>query len=211
MEQKTNKVGIKGWLALLVLCIMFSGVLKDVEGPLKALDFSNLVGSWGKIGESGQNFIGKGGTGAREGMMQALSLIPAIAFAVAVVDVVTQLGAMDAGVKVFTPLLKPLLGIPGECGIAFVSTFTSSDVGSVMTRDLYNEGKINEKERAIFTAYQYAGSAVVLNTINTQAALLPIILFATGPVIVVLFVCKLLGANLVRLILTLQEKKHKEA
>lgn len=211
MEQKTNKVGIKGWLALIVLCIMFSGVLKDVEGPLKALDFSNLVGAWGKIGESGQNFIGKGGTGAREGMMQALSLIPAIAFAVAIIDVVTQLGAMDAGVKVFTPLLRPLLGIPGECGIAFVSTFTSSDVGSVMTRDLYNEGKINEKERAIFTAYQYAGSAVVLNTINTQAALLPIILFATGPVIVVLFVCKLLGANLVRLILTLQEKKHKEA
>ena len=211
MEQKTNKVGIKGWLALLVLCIMFSGVLKNVEGPLKALDFSNLVGAWGKIGESGQNFIGKGGTGAREGMMQALSLIPAIAFAVAIIDVVTQLGAMDAGVKVFTPLLRPLLGIPGECGIAFVSTFTSSDVGSVMTRDLYNEGKISEKERAIFTAYQYAGSAVVLNTINTQAALLPIILFATGPVIVVLFVCKLLGANLVRLILTLQEKKHKEA
>ena len=196
---------------MLVLCIMFSGVLKDVEGPLKALDFSNLVGAWGKIGESGQNFIGKGGTGAREGMMQALSLIPAIAFAVAIIDVVTQLGAMDAGVKVFTPLLRPLLGIPGECGIAFVSTFTSSDVGSVMTRDLYNEGKISEKERAIFTAYQYAGSAVVLNTINTQAALLPIILFATGPVIVVLFVCKLLGANLVRLILTLQEKKHKEA
>lgn len=211
MEQKTNKVGIKGWLALLVLCIMFSGVLKNVEGPLKALDFSNLVGAWGKIGESGQNFIGKGGTGAREGMMQALSLIPAISFAVAIIEVVTQLGAIDAGVKVFTPLLRPLLGIPGECGIAFVSSFTSSDVGSVMTRDLYNEGKINEKERAIFTAYQYAGSAVVLNTINTQAALLPIILFATGPVIVVLFVCKLLGANLVRLILTLQEKKHKEA
>ena len=211
MEQKTNKVGIKGWLALLVLCIMFSGVLKDVEGPLKALDFSNLVGAWGKIGESGQNFIGKGGTGAREGMMQALSLIPAISFAVAIIEVVTQLGAIDAGVKVFTPLLRPLLGIPGECGIAFVSSFTSSDVGSVMTRDLYNEGKISEKERAIFTAYQYAGSAVVLNTINTQAALLPIILFATGPVIVVLFVCKLLGANLVRLILTLQEKKHKEA
>ena len=211
MEQKTNKVGIKGWLALLVLCIMFSGVLKNVEGPLKALDFSNLVGAWGKIGESGQNFIGKGGTGAREGMMQALSLIPAISFAVAIIEVVTQLGAIDAGVKVFTPLLRPLLGIPGECGIAFVSSFTSSDVGSVMTRDLYNKGKISEKERAIFTAYQYAGSAVVLNTINTQAALLPIILFATGPVIVVLFVCKLLGANLVRLILTLQEKKHKEA
>ena len=143
--------------------------------------------------------------------MQALSLIPAISFAVAIIDVVTQLGAIDAGVKLFTPLLRPLLGLPGACGVAFVSTFTSSDVGSVMTRDLYNEGKLTEKERAIFTAYQYAGSAVVLNTMNTQAALLPIILFAAGPVIVVLFFCKVLGANLVRLILTLEEKKKKEA
>ena len=149
MEQKENKVGIKGWIALFVLCVMFSGVLKNAEGPLAAFDFSNLVGAWGKIGDAGQNFIGKGGAGAREGMMQALSLIPAISFAVAIIDVVTQLGAIDAGVKLFTPLLRPLLGLPGDCGVAFVSTFTSSDVGSVMTRDLYNEGKLTEKERAI--------------------------------------------------------------
>lgn len=106
------------------------GVLKNAEGPLAAFDFSNLVGAWGKIGDAGQNFIGKGGAGAREGMMQALSLIPAISFAVAIIDVVTQLGAIDAGVKLFTPLLRPLLGLPGDCGVAFVSTFTSSDVGS---------------------------------------------------------------------------------
>lgn len=29
MEQKENKVGIKGWIALFVLCVMFSGVLKN--------------------------------------------------------------------------------------------------------------------------------------------------------------------------------------
>lgn len=211
MEQRTNKVGIKGWVSLFILCIMFSGILKDFDGPLKAFDFSNLVGGWGKIGETGQNFIGKGGTGAREGMLQALSLIPAISFAVAIIEVVTQLGAIDAGVKIFTPLLRPLLGIPGECGIAFVSSFTSSDVGSVMTRDLYNEGKLTENERTVFTAYQYAGSAVVLNTINTQAPLLPIILLAAGPVIVVLFFCKVFGANLVRLYLKLTENKSKES
>lgn len=102
-NEKKTRSGSRGWLALFVLCIMFSGILKNVDGPLKALDFSNLVGSWGAIGESGQNFIGKGGTGAREGMMQALSLIPAIAFAVAIIDVVTQLGAIDAGVKIFAP------------------------------------------------------------------------------------------------------------
>ena len=43
MEQKENKVGIKGWIALFVLCVMFSGVLKNAEGPLAAFDFSNLV------------------------------------------------------------------------------------------------------------------------------------------------------------------------
>lgn len=37
MEQKENKVGIKGWIALFVLCVMFSGVLKNAEGPLAAL------------------------------------------------------------------------------------------------------------------------------------------------------------------------------
>ena len=61
MEQKENKVGIKGWIALFVLCVMFSGVLKNAEGPLAAFDFSNLVGAWGKIGDAGQNFIGKRG------------------------------------------------------------------------------------------------------------------------------------------------------
>ena len=55
MEQKENKVGIKGWIALFVLCVMFSGVLKNAEGPLAAFDFSNLVGAWGKIGDAGQN------------------------------------------------------------------------------------------------------------------------------------------------------------
>ena len=48
MEQKENKVGIKGWIALFVLCVMFSGVLKNAEGPLAAFDFSNLVGAWAR-------------------------------------------------------------------------------------------------------------------------------------------------------------------
>lgn len=67
MEQKENKVGIKGWIALFVLCVMFSGVLKNAEGPLAAFDFSNLVGAWGKIGDAGQNFIGKGGARRKRG------------------------------------------------------------------------------------------------------------------------------------------------
>lgn len=206
-QQKEGKVTIKGWISLILLCIMFSGILKDSQGPLKAFDFLNLSGAFGKIGDTAKTFIGSGGSGAKEGFLQALSLIPSVSFAVAMIDVVTELGAMDAAVKLFNPILKPMLGIPGACGISFVATFTSSDIGAVMTRELYDEGQITDKQRSIFASYQYAGSALILNTINTQAPLLPIVLFAIGPIIVLLFLCKLLGANLVRIILTMKEKK----
>lgn len=208
-QPKEEKVTAKGWIALILLCVMFSGVFKDRGGPLKALDFLNLSGAFGTIGtgKTALTFIGTGGTGAKEGFLQALSLIPSVAFAVAMIDTVTEMGAMQAAVKLFNPILKPILGIPGACGISFVSTFTSSDIGAVMTKQLYDEGKITDSQRTIFASYQYAGSAVILNTINTQAALLPIVVLAIGPIILLLFLCKLLGANMVRLILALRGRK----
>ncbi|MCI1930773.1 MAG: hypothetical protein LKJ13_03645 [Clostridia bacterium] len=206
-QQKEEKVTIKGWIALIVLCVMFSGVFKNFDGPLKAFDFLNLSGAFGKIGDTANTFIGSGGSGAKEGFLEALALIPAVSFAVAMIDTVTELGAMNAAVKLFNPILKPMLGIPGACGISFVATFTSSDIGAVMTRELYDEGQITDKQRSIFASYQYAGSAVILNTINTQAPLLPIVLLAIGPIIVLLFLCKVFGANMVRIILSMKERK----
>lgn len=60
MEQKENKVGIKGWIALFVLCVMFSGVLKNAEGPLQPLT-SPIWSAHGARSRCRQNFIGKGG------------------------------------------------------------------------------------------------------------------------------------------------------
>ena len=77
-----------------------------------------------------------------------------------------------------------------------------------MTRELYSTGQITDRQRTIFASYQYAASGVILNTINTQAPLLPIVLFAVGPVILLIFICKVLGANAVRLIFALTGK-HK--
>lgn len=207
-KQQEEKISLKGWISLIILVIMFSGIFKDAPGFLKAFDFTNLVGKFGSMGEgAAKNFIGMGGSGAREGFMQALSLIPSVSFAIGLIDIVTDMGGLRAAAKMFQPILKPLMGIPGICGLSFVSTFTSSDIGAVMTKDLYEDGLITDKERSIYCAYQYAGSAVILNTINTQAPLLPIVLFSTGPIILILFLFKILGANLVRLVLTLQEKK----
>lgn len=206
-SNETNKVTWKGYLSLFVLIVLFSGVFKDADNFLKAFDFANLTGSFGQIVD-GVDFIGKGGTGAKDGFLFALTLVPTVALAVGIIDVVESMGAMKAAAKIFKPILKPLLGIPGTAGVAFVSSFTSSDVASIMTKELVESGDMTDDERTIFVAYQYAGSAVILNTINTQAPLLPIALMAVGPIILIEIFCKLLGANMIRLYIKIKNKKQ---
>lgn len=201
------KVTWKGYLSLAILVILFSGIFSSADNFLAAFDFSKLCGSFGQIVE-GVTFTGKGGTGAKDGFLTALTLIPAVCFALGIIDVVEYYGSMEAAAKIFNPLLKPILGIPGIIGIAFVSSFTSSDVAAVMTRDLYDQGLITDDQRTIFISYQYAASAVVLNTINLMAPLLAIAPLAIGPIIVVQFFCKLIGANIVRIYLKFFNKKQ---
>lgn len=203
-----NKVTWKGWVSLFVLMTLFSGIFKDSEGILQAFDFANLAGKFGGIYE-GINFVGKGGAGAREGFLFTLTLIPTVCLAVGLIDVVESMGAMDAAAKLFNPLLRPILGIPGIAGISFVASFTSSDIASFMTKELVENGDMTDDERTIYIAYQYAGSAVVLNTINTQAPLLPISLLAIGPIIIIEMICKILGANLVRFIIKIGNKRER--
>ena len=130
-----EKVTWRGWISLFTLIILFSGIFQKAGTPWAALDFSNLCGKFGAIAE-GVNFQGKGGLGAREGFLFTLTLIPTVCLAVGLIDVVEHMGAMKAAARLFNPLLRPLLGIPGVTGIAFVSSFTSSDIGAVMTKQL---------------------------------------------------------------------------
>lgn len=207
---KKNKVEVtwKSWLSLFFLIIMLSGIFKDVNGPLKALDFLNLTGNFGTIFED-INFQGSGGTGAREGVLVALTILPSVVFAVGLIETLQSFGAFDAAERLFTPILRPILGIPGTAGIAFISSFTSSDVASIMTKELFDDKHISDDERSVFVAYQYTASAVILNTINTQAVLLPIVVWPIGLIIIFLVVMKLLGANLVRLYLKIFKNKEK--
>lgn len=210
LEQK-EKVGIGAWVALIVLIMVLSGYFRTMDNPLKILDFTNLCGNFGIIGETGMNFIGTGGSAARDGFMMGLNLIPAIMLFCGLLAVFESLGAFKASDILFRPILKPLMGIPGKCGVAFVSSFTGSDVAAVMTRDLYNEGSITDDERTVFVAYQYAGSACINNTITCGAPILAVSPVALGVVIVVEFVCKLIGANVVRLIIKLKGNKKAKA
>ncbi|SHH50532.1 hypothetical protein SAMN02745245_01483 [Anaerosphaera aminiphila DSM 21120] len=207
-DEKKFKVTWQGWVSLFILILMFSGIFGNVDGPLKALDLNNLIGSFGVIGGDGVNFMGANGSGARDGFLFGLSIIPTTALSVGLIDVVDHLGGLKAAEKLFTPILRPLLGIPGIAGLAFVSSFTSSDVGAVMTKQLVEDGSMTDDERTIFVAYQYQASAVVLNVISTQAPLLPIVVFPIGAIILFLWVCKVVGANIVRIYIN--SKKRKE-
>ena len=77
-----------------------------------------------------------------------------------------------------------------------------------MTRQLREEGELTEKERTVFVAYQYAGSATITNTLGAGSALIPISLLAPGVIIGIQILAKIIGANVVRLILNFTEKKE---
>lgn len=194
----------RGWLSFIVIAISFSGILKDM-GPWSALDFTVLLGKFGQITDSG-NFVGKGGIGATQGFMVGLTLLPTVILALGIVRVVESQGALLAAERIIRPILKPLMGLPGCVGLAFISSFTTTDVGAAISRQLYEEGKITDDERTVFVAYQYAASGTLANTINSGAPLIPISLLSFGIILIVEVIVKIIGANLVRFYLKFTKK-----
>ena len=85
-----------------------------------------------------------------------------------------------------------------------ISSFQSTDAGSGMTKALYDEGFINEKERTIFAAFQFTAGGTLPNYINVFSAVAVAVGTVTSfmlPLVVVIFF-KFFGANLVRLYVT---------
>ena len=151
------------------------------------------------------NFTGAGGNGARGGFLFALSLIPAVVLALGIVRVVDGYGGLLACEKLITPLFKPMLGIPGICGLAFITHLQSTDGAAGMTKELFDSGFITDKERSIFCQLQFSGNGTVTNYFSSVGGGLMAYFAATNvPIIVpfiVIIICKIIGANLMRLVL----------
>ena len=149
------KVTWVSYLALFIVVIMFSGVFANSGGIWKALDFSQLNGQFGKIPfEKGFNFKGIGGSGARDGFMMAITLTPAVILALGIVSVCEGFGGLLAANRLMSPLFRPLLGIPGICGLAFIASLQSTDTGAGMTKELFDNDFITDEERSIFCQKQ---------------------------------------------------------
>lgn len=205
-KTKNVKAYVIGILVLILAVLIFSGLFTDAAGPLKVLDFSNLLGKFGGIFEN-VSFRGKGGVSARDGFLFAVTLAPTTMLAMGLIQVFENYGALDAAAKLLTPILKFLIGVPGIASLALVGSFNSSDAGAAMTRELYDNGKITEDERDIFTTFQYSSSGLLVNYFGGGSALFGIITVGVGVPFLYLIVLKAIQANLMRLIIWFENKK----
>ena len=189
-KKYTEQVSVRwyGYIVLILTILFFSGIFSSAEGPIKALDFTNISGSFGSLGEITEDagtlasdFRGTGGSGARDAWLFALTLVPAVMLALGVVKVVEHLDGLRAAQKLLTPLLMPLLGIPGICGLTLIASLQSTDAGASMTAELFQDGMIDEKQKTIFASFQFSAGATLTNYLSSCAALFP---FLSVPIIV---------------------------
>lgn len=151
-----------------------------------------------------------------DGFLFAFGLIPAVMFALGMINVLEHYGALNAARKLLTPLLRPLLGIPGSTGLALIGSLQSTDVGSSLTRVLADEGQITEKEKTVFTMFQFSAGAMITNFFSSGAVLFTLVLVdgthavpaSIGLCVAVMFVMKIVGANMLRLILNITERNR---
>lgn len=197
-----------GYLALLFAIVFFSGLLTKASGPITALDFNTISGQFGVMKDAAKaTFQGQGGFGARDGFLFALTLFPSVMLALGVVEVVDYLGGLKAGQKLLTPILKPLLGIPGVTGLALVSSLQSTDAGASMTRMLRENGDITENEKTVFAAFQFSAGGTITNYLSTGAALFAIVNVPIVIPLILIFGLKVFGANLMRVYLNKFEQE----
>ena len=227
-EGSQDKVSWGGYVALAFAVVFFSGLMKSNEW-WGVFDFTTLNGSFGKlvsgvsenaegvVTAAGSTFRGAGGSGARDGFMFALSLVPTVMFALAMVNILEHYGALKAARRLMTPLLKPLMGIPGNTGLALIASLQSTDAGASMTKSLIDNKDLTAKEADVFTAFQFSAGAMIVNFFSSGAILFTLtdangelaVPASIGLCFMVMLVFKVVGANFMRLYITLTEGKQK--
>lgn len=211
MPPATERVGIKGYLAFFLTIIFFSGVFSGSEGWWRVFDFTVLNGSFGHITDAAENavtFRGAAGAGAKDGFLFALELAPSVILSLGIISVTDGLGGLRAAQQLMTPVLKPLLGIPGICSLALIANLQNTDAAAGMTKELAQEGQITERDKIIFAAYQTSGSAIITNYFSSGAAVFAFLGTSVIVPLAVILVFKFVGANLLRIWINLAERRN---
>lgn len=180
-DDKEKKVTIGNYISLIMACVFFSGVCATNQW-WGIFDFTTINGSFGKvvtavsqnadgIHTTMANFRGKGGSGAIDGFMFALTLVPTVMFALAMITVFDHYGALKAARQMLTPILRPLIGVPGGAGLALIASLQSTDGGAALTRQLKDDNILTAKELNNFAAFQMTADALITNFLSSGAVL----------------------------------------
>ena len=191
----TEKVGIKGYLAFFLTIIFFSGVFSGTD-------------SWWRVFGATTSFRGAGGAGAKDGFLFALELAPSVILSLGIISITDGLGGLRAAQQLMTPVLKPLLGIPGICSLALIANLQNTDAAAGMTKELAQEGEITERDKVIFAAYQTSGSAIITNYFSSGVAVFAFLGTSVIVPLAVILVFKFVGANILRVWLNFEERRN---
>ena len=214
-----EKVGIGGYISLIIAVIFFSGTMVTDEW-WGIFDFTILNGSFGNLVASVKetadgitttmaSFRGKGGSGAIDGFMFALTLVPPIMLSVAMVNIFEYYGAIKAAGRLLTPVLRPLMGLPGYTALSIIASTQSTDAGAALTRTLKDEGRLTEREVLIFATFQMTAGAAIGNFLSSGVVIFTItdaagklcVPTTIGACLGIILLGKLLAANIMRFIL----------
>lgn len=220
-----DRVGIGGYISLIAAIIFFSGLCASKQW-WGIFDFTTVNGGFGQLVSSvteadgvlktaATSFRGKGGSGAIDGFMFALTLVPTVMFALAMITIFDHYGALRAARKLLTPILRPLLGLPGGATLALIASLQSTDGGAALTRQLKDSGELTENEVTIFASFQMTADACITNFFSSGAVLFTLVAadgtlavpVSLGVCLGVLLLGKIFAANVMRLILIRSSRK----
>ena len=189
--EEAEKVGVGAYISLFFAMCFFSGVF------YKMPDAYRWLGA----------FAWKGGPSARAGFLFALSLVPGVMLALGLLEVLSHYGALKAAQKLMTPLLRPILGVPGITGLALITDLQSTDAGAALTKGLVDSGKISKENLVVIAGWQYAGAGLINNYFSIASALFMAFLVPVWIPLVVMFCLKFVGGVFVRFCLKTFYKK----
>lgn len=167
----------------------------------RVFDFTVLNGAFGQInaaGETAVSFRGTGGMGAKDGFLFALELAPSVILSLGIISITEGLGGLRAAQQLMTPVLRPLLGVPGICSLALIANVQNTDAAAGMTKELAEEGIITE-QNALFLPAGKPAVACITNYFSSGAALFTMVTVPVITPLAVILVFKFVGANLLRL------------
>lgn len=205
LTSNTIQVPWTGYVALGFALLFFSGIFMKADGALRVLDYSNIIGEFGKLGilnegagKLAANFRGMGGSGPKDAFLYAFTIAPQIMFALGIVKIIENYGGLLAAQKLLTPLMRVLFGQPGFCALPIIAGLQNSDTGASMIKQMRDEKMISEREKLIFIAFHFAAPALIVNYFAIGSMAFPYLNISIIIPLVVVMVSKFVGANLFR-------------